>query len=491
MDHFSFTVANEGGGVKGLYRMILHGIAEQFDTSQPCTFSHNMGEYGIIAVTAVFSGGTTGAGNAAAKALQKSLNVLNKLDILGSAIGKGVGVSMQVMMRAGGRYVVTIVSRSVNWVFEIIEREGKQVWVFISSGSKTILEWSDAPAYALALPDGSIRGYRMSFGEMFSDNTRKLMVKQEITDKAGNAIRSSNDSKAIVAVVGDGNQTAVVALRELDEMADKAVKAISSKLNEVELQQFMRDFSSNTDLLVKMSGDDLLLDAWKVVFDNPNVRKSLASLENIKKILDNSHLSRAGFTKTDLSDIIKKLNQHPSSYSILSKSNDGLEKFIAGLNEINRIKPQNVKKIIAGLKSNPPELFGELFRMRACEEIGWANVTGLEKTALKDAGGADRYIDIVVKGRMNIETKYYATFEKKTDEVINAYLKQVEKDIESGKPFEHWFGRTQTITSQEQLHKELSVIFADYKYINDYLRRTGKTMDDFIKKYFYFKNFNQ
>lgn len=136
-----------------------------------------------------------------------------------------------------------------------------------------------------------------------------------------------------------------------------------------------------------------------------------------------------------------------------------------------------------------------MFRLRACDEIGWANVKSLEETV---GAGGSRYMDIIKQGSGNthIETKYYATFENKSITNINDYLTQIQKDLENGYPFEHWLSKTNSITTETQLHQEIKMILTDAKYDNLFINKyvgAGKrfeTFNDFISSKFKFKDFN-
>lgn len=116
-------------------------------------------------------------------------------------------------------------------------------------------------------------------------------------------------------------------------------------------------------------------------------------------------------------------------------------------------------------------------------------------------GRQGRYIDIVTKNNVHIEAKYYATLENKSVGDINTYLRQIEKDLEAsgqGQSFEHWLGRTRTITNEAQLHREIKDILMNNSknYANNWFKikyvDTGliQDIDSFISARFKFKNFN-
>ena len=234
-----------------------------------------------------------------------------------------------------------------------------------------------------------------------------------------------------------------------------------------------------------------LVEGWHILSKNPVVRKNKVVLQKMSALLNNSFLSRHGLTKAKLTTMIEKLNANNASFNILKvgRKNNGLEKYIDYLEEINKMAPRNIKKVLDGLVSDPPALFGELFRLRACQELGWHNILDLEWYT---KGRQGRYIDIVTRNNLHIETKYYATLESKSIEDINTYLRQIEKDLEAfgqGQSFEHWLGRTRTITNEAQLHREIKDILTNktkgynnnwFNTINYPNLADSKKLDDFI-----------
>ncbi|CAN1537858.1 hypothetical protein MCERE19_01624 [Spirosomataceae bacterium] len=221
----------------------------------------------------------------------------------------------------------------------------------------------------------------------------------------------------------------------------------------------------------------------------------------MKKALTNAKLVAAGLKKEDLVKMVSLVDKDATIKKILSKDGDAIEEFMSHLDEIGKLDPAkgtNFGLVISGLKTDfPPTMYGQIFRLRACKELGWANVDALEKTV---GTGGSRYMDIVTKTGKYIETKYYATFANKTTESINGYLTQIQKDITSGNDFEHWLSKTGTITAEAQLHAEIKDILTNKAkgYSNgwfDILKSqngwSDSDIDDFIFNKFKFKDFNQ
>jgi len=66
----------------------------------------------------------------------------------------------------------------------------------------------------------------------------------------------------------------------------------------------------------------------------------------------------------------------------------------------------NLGRVISGLESKDvKQLRGELFRLRACKELGWENIEFLEESVKSMGGNIDRYIDISTTSGKHIETK--------------------------------------------------------------------------------------
>ena len=198
-------------------------------------------------------------------------------------------------------------------------------------------------------------------------------------------------------------------------------------------------------------------------------------------------------TSEDLTKILVKANNSTASKILSGSSGKGVEKILNNLIEVERISPKNIKSVTAALRDREYAAFyGEAFRLRACEEVGWQNIKDLEMTILKNTGRADRYVDIVLKNDIRIETKYWASLLNKDVSKINEYLVQIEKDINEGKSFEHWLSKTGTVTSEAQLHQEIKTILTSPNYANANVKRLigNLDIDVFIDKVFKFKDFN-
>lgn len=79
-----------------------------------------------------------------------------------------------------------------------------------------------------------------------------------------------------------------------------------SKLNDDDWLKFVVDFGENETLLKRFDDEIELAEAWKTLINHPVIRKDVASLEAVSKIINNPNLASV-ITEADLATIVQKL----------------------------------------------------------------------------------------------------------------------------------------------------------------------------------------
>jgi hypothetical protein len=94
-------ISENGGGIGGFGRLMWDGIKEDFDLEKPCVFAHTVGEFTFGIIVGILTGGEAIAGTAVGRAVRASVQVLDKLDIIGQVVSKTAGYALKITYKAG------------------------------------------------------------------------------------------------------------------------------------------------------------------------------------------------------------------------------------------------------------------------------------------------------------------------------------------------------------------------------------------------------
>jgi len=209
----------------GFLRVVWNGIRDMHDTRKPCVFAHALGNDAFLIISAFVSGGSTLAGSAAGQTIKTFLAVLNKLDVIGLAVGKFTGLGMKVVMQTGGRPVVSFLNKAGQEVFRLVEQNGVKSFYYVKAGVATLVDWSNASGYRWATLNG--QPYKVHFGELLNNNLQqaRLQIKQYLNDAEGHVIKNA-EGDALALVGKEGSEAA----------EDNTVAVVQRSMSQTELE---------------------------------------------------------------------------------------------------------------------------------------------------------------------------------------------------------------------------------------------------------------
>jgi len=119
----SDSIKAHGGGVPGFFRFIGSSLKQLHDPSFPCVFAHSIGSDAMNIVALYLTAGGSLAETVAGSAAKTFFEVIQKLDVIGQAIGK-----IGQVAGALAKYTVNVVVKpALNTVTEVLEITWREV----------------------------------------------------------------------------------------------------------------------------------------------------------------------------------------------------------------------------------------------------------------------------------------------------------------------------------------------------------------------------
>ncbi len=262
-----------GGGVWGFAGMMWQGVKSQFDVKKPCVLSHALGQVAFDVLVAVFTGGTAAAGSKAGSAIKIALTTLERLDILGKAIGKVAGASMRVAFKGTAQVLTISVKNGVKFIEATFAQTSYLIKVF--DATKQVvknLDWNDfalVREVTLVTLDGQ---------------QRKMTILQDPTQGIKNGIYKINeilrDEAGVPVRNAEGDYAASVEIRDPLNPNNPpttdiiVVREVTRSLEEILVNGKIPANSKNNNLFHKWF-DELTQQELELVLADPTLKEAL------------------------------------------------------------------------------------------------------------------------------------------------------------------------------------------------------------------------
>jgi hypothetical protein len=115
-EKFAQLIDDNGGGLIGTMKMVFNGIVDQFDYKRPCILAHSVGSLAFDVIVAIFTAGSGAAASKLGNIAKTLLTTLDKLDVLGNAVGSVVGCGLKVAFKSGSKVLTFTVRNGIKFL---------------------------------------------------------------------------------------------------------------------------------------------------------------------------------------------------------------------------------------------------------------------------------------------------------------------------------------------------------------------------------------
>jgi hypothetical protein len=295
---FSKLIDDQGGGFPGFCSVMWQGLKSQFDIGKPCVFAHTVGEFGFAVLAAIYTGGA-GASSKVGQIIQSTLKVLDRLDVLGNAIGSVSSKALKVVFR-GASKVITVSTRAGLDIIECTIEGGRYSFKVLNAARKAFnqVDWSFVKEVAYYGLDGNTYTQKVWSDQPLQDYMLKM--KAILRDENGNVVRNEQgEMLAVMQNTSDNTDVRTVVIKDDDgavsKSMDEVARVTDNVIENVDVYEEVAEKSSQNLPLSEVETKELddLTKVDEAAYNDPTIKTD----ENYRKKMGQKHGGKGRATK--------------------------------------------------------------------------------------------------------------------------------------------------------------------------------------------------
>lgn len=227
---FGKLIDDNGGGIKGVGKMIFSAIAKQFSLSTPCVFAHSIGTVAFDVIVAIFTAGSGTAATRLGSIVRTIVVTLDKLDVLGALVGKVAQAGLKVAFRGTTKVLTFTLSKGAR-ILEAAFENGKYIIRVLDAAMTATgqVDWSLAKLVKLVDLNGHTYTIPMFFDPMKKIDDAIYRMNKILTDDNGVQIRNEQGDGLVELVNTKTNDPEIAFVKGVTNVVSRIQKIVSAK----------------------------------------------------------------------------------------------------------------------------------------------------------------------------------------------------------------------------------------------------------------------